>query len=195
MPLFPMTHMGPENSRSQGALSGRCVNHGSSRSGCSGDLGLFPCRYDPYSKVLSREHYDHQRMQTARQDAIAAARTAKSWGLILGTLGRQGSPKILEVSVTCGGVDEWEHRLEVPGARGMEFWPLVPAEPSSPSPNSTWSIGSEPWDSASCGCCSRRSSPASSAFSRRWTCKFPHCTPAKEAQSRFPYWPHTHSQG
>ncbi|XP_040857124.1 2-(3-amino-3-carboxypropyl)histidine synthase subunit 1 isoform X2 [Ochotona curzoniae] len=32
-------------------------------------------RYDPYSKVLSREHYDHQRMQTARQDAIAAART------------------------------------------------------------------------------------------------------------------------
>ncbi|XP_054111569.1 2-(3-amino-3-carboxypropyl)histidine synthase subunit 1 isoform X2 [Callithrix jacchus] len=55
-------------------------------------------RYDPYSKVLSREHYDHQRMQAARQEAIAAAHSAKSWGLILGTLGRQGSPKILEVS-------------------------------------------------------------------------------------------------
>lgn len=55
-------------------------------------------RYDPYSKVLSREHYDHQRMRTARQEAIATARSAKSWGLILGTLGRQGSPKILEVS-------------------------------------------------------------------------------------------------
>ncbi|KAL6078551.1 hypothetical protein STEG23_011120 [Scotinomys teguina] len=53
-------------------------------------------RYDPYSKVLSREHYDHQRMQALRQEAIAAARSAKSWGLILGTLGRQGSPKILE---------------------------------------------------------------------------------------------------
>ncbi|XP_006167619.1 2-(3-amino-3-carboxypropyl)histidine synthase subunit 1 isoform X1 [Tupaia chinensis] len=53
-------------------------------------------RYDPYSKVLSREHYDHQRMQAARQEAIATARSAKSWGLILGTLGRQGSPKILE---------------------------------------------------------------------------------------------------
>nr|XP_058139065.1 2-(3-amino-3-carboxypropyl)histidine synthase subunit 1 isoform X3 [Dasypus novemcinctus] len=53
-------------------------------------------RYDPYSKVLSREHYDHQRMQAARQEAIAAARSAQSWGLILGTLGRQGSPKILE---------------------------------------------------------------------------------------------------
>ncbi|XP_006863297.1 PREDICTED: diphthamide biosynthesis protein 1 [Chrysochloris asiatica] len=53
-------------------------------------------RYDPYSKVLSREHYDHQRMQATRQEAIATARSAKSWGLILGTLGRQGSLKILE---------------------------------------------------------------------------------------------------
>uniref|UniRef100_G1Q6G6 2-(3-amino-3-carboxypropyl)histidine synthase subunit 1 n=1 Tax=Myotis lucifugus TaxID=59463 RepID=G1Q6G6_MYOLU len=48
-------------------------------------------RYDPYSKVLSREHSDH----TNRQETIATARSAKSWGLILGTLGR-GSPKILE---------------------------------------------------------------------------------------------------
>ncbi|XP_043334179.1 2-(3-amino-3-carboxypropyl)histidine synthase subunit 1 isoform X1 [Cervus elaphus] len=53
-------------------------------------------RYDPYSKVLSREHYDHQRMQANRREAIATAHSAKSWGLILGTLGRQGSPKILE---------------------------------------------------------------------------------------------------
>ncbi|XP_037665889.1 2-(3-amino-3-carboxypropyl)histidine synthase subunit 1 isoform X2 [Choloepus didactylus] len=53
-------------------------------------------RYDPYSKVLSREHYDHELMQAARQEAIAAARSAQSWGLILGTLGRQGSLKILE---------------------------------------------------------------------------------------------------
>ncbi|XP_029067185.1 2-(3-amino-3-carboxypropyl)histidine synthase subunit 1 isoform X2 [Monodon monoceros] len=53
-------------------------------------------RYDPYSKVLSREQYDCQRMQANRQEAIATARSAKSWGLILGTLGRQGSPKILE---------------------------------------------------------------------------------------------------
>ncbi|XP_037348573.1 2-(3-amino-3-carboxypropyl)histidine synthase subunit 1 [Talpa occidentalis] len=53
-------------------------------------------RYDPYSKVLSREQYDHQHMQANRQEAIATARSAKFWGLILGTLGRQGSPKILE---------------------------------------------------------------------------------------------------
>ncbi|XP_078080794.1 2-(3-amino-3-carboxypropyl)histidine synthase subunit 1 [Mustelus asterias] len=53
-------------------------------------------RYDPYSKVLSREFYDHQAMQAIRKDAIATAAKAKMWGLILGTLGRQGSPKILE---------------------------------------------------------------------------------------------------
>ncbi|XP_038615413.1 2-(3-amino-3-carboxypropyl)histidine synthase subunit 1 [Tachyglossus aculeatus] len=58
--------------------------------------GVAAYRYDPYSKVLSREHYDHERMRAARQDAIAAARKARSWGLILGTLGRQGSPKVLE---------------------------------------------------------------------------------------------------
>ncbi|XP_027718154.1 2-(3-amino-3-carboxypropyl)histidine synthase subunit 1 isoform X2 [Vombatus ursinus] len=58
--------------------------------------GVSAYRYDPYSKVLSREHYGHEQMQAARQEAISAARSARSWGLILGTLGRQGSPKILE---------------------------------------------------------------------------------------------------
>ncbi|XP_078536269.1 2-(3-amino-3-carboxypropyl)histidine synthase subunit 1 isoform X2 [Lissotriton helveticus] len=53
-------------------------------------------RYDPYSKVFSREYYDHEAMRGARKDAIAAATTAKTWGLILGTLGRQGSPQIME---------------------------------------------------------------------------------------------------
>ncbi|XP_062887985.1 2-(3-amino-3-carboxypropyl)histidine synthase subunit 1 isoform X2 [Mobula hypostoma] len=53
-------------------------------------------RYDPYSKVLSREYYDHVAMQEIRKDAIATAAKAKMWGLILGTLGRQGSPKIME---------------------------------------------------------------------------------------------------
>ncbi|XP_051848118.1 2-(3-amino-3-carboxypropyl)histidine synthase subunit 1 isoform X2 [Antechinus flavipes] len=58
--------------------------------------GISAYRYDPYSKVLSREHYGHELMQAARQEAICSARSARSWGLILGTLGRQGSPKILE---------------------------------------------------------------------------------------------------
>ncbi|KAB1264974.1 2-histidine synthase subunit 1 [Camelus dromedarius] len=73
-------------------------------------------RYDPYSKVLSREHYDHQRMQANRQEAIATARSAKSWGLILGTLGRQGSPKILE---------HLESRLQ---ALGLPFMRLLLSE-------------------------------------------------------------------
>ncbi len=52
-------------------------------------------RYDPYSKVFSREYYDHQRMQTMRREAILKASRAKKFGLILGTLGRQGNPNIL----------------------------------------------------------------------------------------------------
>ena len=53
-------------------------------------------RYDPYSKVLSREHYDHQKMKEVRRKAILEAGKANKFGLILGTLGRQGSPLVLE---------------------------------------------------------------------------------------------------
>jgi len=53
-------------------------------------------RYDPYSKVLSREYYDHELMRKNRQKAIDTAKQADTWGLILGTLGRQGNPNVLE---------------------------------------------------------------------------------------------------
>ncbi|GAO14601.1 uncharacterized protein UV8b_05334 [Ustilaginoidea virens] len=49
-------------------------------------------RYDPYSRRLTREAYGHDEMQSLRRGAIAAARTARRWGLILGSLGRQGNP-------------------------------------------------------------------------------------------------------
>ncbi|EFN55489.1 hypothetical protein CHLNCDRAFT_23248, partial [Chlorella variabilis] len=52
-------------------------------------------RYDPYPRQLTRERYDHAGMQAARQAAIQAAAGAASWGLVLGTLGRQGNPRIL----------------------------------------------------------------------------------------------------
>ncbi|NXL01081.1 DPH1 synthase, partial [Mesembrinibis cayennensis] len=58
--------------------------------------GIPAYRYDPYSKVFSQEHYGHERMRRARQDAICTAASARCWGLILGTLGRQGSPGILQ---------------------------------------------------------------------------------------------------
>ncbi|KAI9707905.1 MAG: Diphthamide biosynthesis protein 1 [Bogoriella megaspora] len=49
-------------------------------------------RYDPYSRRLTRETYDHAEMHTLRRDAISQAKKAKKWGLILGSLGRQGNP-------------------------------------------------------------------------------------------------------
>jgi len=52
-------------------------------------------RYDPYSKVFSREYYDHDLMKKNRKGAIEKAMEAETWGLILGTLGRQGNPNIL----------------------------------------------------------------------------------------------------
>ncbi len=57
-------------------------------------------RYDPYAKVLSREYYDHDDMKATRQAAISkaagVAQQGGTFGLILGTLGRQGNPKILD---------------------------------------------------------------------------------------------------
>ncbi|KAJ6510045.1 putative diphthamide synthesis protein-domain-containing protein [Mycena vitilis] len=66
-------------------------------------------RYDPYSKKLTRERYDHGEMHAVRDDAVQTARKsidvfaraekdseAPLWGVILGTLGRQGSFKQLQ---------------------------------------------------------------------------------------------------
>ena len=78
-------------------------------------------RYDPYSKKLTRERYDHGEMRTVRNQAVQDARKSivafsqdsfstmnrkngvggqaepPLWGVILGTLGRQGSFKQLQV--------------------------------------------------------------------------------------------------
>jgi 2-(3-amino-3-carboxypropyl)histidine synthase len=53
-------------------------------------------RYDPYSKIFSQEFYEHKEMHTLRQVAIENSRNKTNFGLILGTLGRQGSPKIYD---------------------------------------------------------------------------------------------------
>ncbi len=57
---------------------------------------MLGCRYDPYGRVLTEEHYDHKGMRQARRKAIETAGKAKQFGLILGTLGRQGNPRILD---------------------------------------------------------------------------------------------------
>jgi 2-(3-amino-3-carboxypropyl)histidine synthase len=53
-------------------------------------------RYDPYSKVISRETYDHEEMRSLRSSAIDSFIGAKKVGVVMGTLGRQGSPRVVE---------------------------------------------------------------------------------------------------
>jgi 2-(3-amino-3-carboxypropyl)histidine synthase len=53
-------------------------------------------QYDPYKKVMSAEKYDHQEMRKIRRDAIDRAKRANSVGLIMGTLGRQGNPRVVD---------------------------------------------------------------------------------------------------
>ncbi|GFR72771.1 2-(3-amino-3-carboxypropyl)histidine synthase subunit 1 [Elysia marginata] len=63
-------------------------------------------KYDPYDKAFTREYYDTARMQELRQKAIAEASRASKIGIILGTLGRQGSPKVMDnlrAKITASG--------------------------------------------------------------------------------------------
>ena len=52
-------------------------------------------RYDPYSKKFTREYYDHEEMRSTRKRLIREAMGVQCYGVILGTLDRQGSPRIL----------------------------------------------------------------------------------------------------
>ncbi len=64
-------------------------------------------RYDPYSRKLTRETYSHDEMLSLRSTAVATARDAKKWGLILGALGRQGNPhtlKLIESHLKAKGI-------------------------------------------------------------------------------------------
>ncbi|GAA6012589.1 hypothetical protein JCM11491_005444 [Sporobolomyces phaffii] len=68
-------------------------------------------RYDPYTKRLTRELYDHEEMRNMRGKAVEQARDSlvedsrkdtkdkDAWGIVLGTLGRQGNLRVLK-SVT-----------------------------------------------------------------------------------------------
>lgn len=53
-------------------------------------------RYDPYSKALTEERYAHDDMRSMRHAAVLQAAGAENFAIVLGTLGRQGSPKILQ---------------------------------------------------------------------------------------------------
>jgi len=70
-------------------------------------------RYDPYTKRLTRELYDHEEMRKMRGQAVEQARDSlvedgkkekkdkEAWGIVLGTLGRQGNLRVLKVSGRC----------------------------------------------------------------------------------------------
>lgn len=58
--------------------------------------GIKAYRYDPYTGRLLLEEYDHHGMKHSRKIAILRAREGKNWGIVLGTLGRQGNPRILD---------------------------------------------------------------------------------------------------
>ncbi|KAA0171373.1 hypothetical protein FNF28_00864 [Cafeteria roenbergensis] len=53
-------------------------------------------RYDPYGKVLTEEGYDTAAMTAARKRAIDRAKHARRWGVVVGTLGRQGNPRVVD---------------------------------------------------------------------------------------------------
>lgn len=53
-------------------------------------------KYCPFTKKLSREYYDFEKMKRIRENEIRKALDGKSFGVILGSLGRQGNKKIFE---------------------------------------------------------------------------------------------------
>ena len=77
-------------------------------------------RYDPYSKKLTRERYDHIEMQSFRDKAVRTAQQSITllpdddfehknshhlWGVILGTLGRQGNFNQLQVGIFISALE------------------------------------------------------------------------------------------
>lgn len=63
-------------------------------------------RYDPYSRKFTKETYSQKQMIQTRMDSINLAKDGKIFGLILGSLGRQGNLatlKNLEKKLQCAG--------------------------------------------------------------------------------------------
>lgn len=53
-------------------------------------------QYDPYKKVMSKESYATSEMRTLRKAAVEQGKAARSFALIMGTLGRQGNPRVVD---------------------------------------------------------------------------------------------------
>lgn len=53
-------------------------------------------KYCPYDRKLTREFYSYSEMVAVRREEVKKALKGKNFGIILGTLGKQGNRKILE---------------------------------------------------------------------------------------------------
>ena len=53
-------------------------------------------QYNPYNQKFTEEVYKVDQMMAIRKDEVEKAKSAKLFGIILGTLGRQGNTTILE---------------------------------------------------------------------------------------------------
>jgi 2-(3-amino-3-carboxypropyl)histidine synthase len=87
--------------------------------------GVPAFRYDPYSRELTRERYAHRSMRAARRRAVEAARRPGSrWGVVLGTLGRQGNPQLMRLLqrelVQAGGSGDASNPSAAAAAAGQE---------------------------------------------------------------------------
>lgn len=58
--------------------------------------GLNALQYDPYKKQLTSESYSTDEMRTLRHAAVEAGKAATSFAIIMGTLGRQGHPRVVD---------------------------------------------------------------------------------------------------
>eukprot|EP00656_Telonema_subtile_P013798 TRINITY_DN17012_c0_g1_i3.p1 TRINITY_DN17012_c0_g1~~TRINITY_DN17012_c0_g1_i3.p1 ORF type:complete len:305 (+),score=79.03 TRINITY_DN17012_c0_g1_i3:445-1359(+) len=78
-------------------------------------------KYDPYSQKLTSEGYDHKQMLDIRHGATTVAHNValdqqSTFGIILGTLGRQGAPHILT------------HLEQLLTARGLNYFVVLLSE-------------------------------------------------------------------
>nr|MBE5724737.1 putative diphthamide biosynthesis protein 1 [Cucujiformia] len=53
-------------------------------------------RYDPYDKEFTKEYYDYKEMNLIRKAFVDKSVTGGKFGVIMGTLGRQGNPKVVD---------------------------------------------------------------------------------------------------
>jgi 2-(3-amino-3-carboxypropyl)histidine synthase len=97
--------------------------------------GVTAYRYDPYQKTMTIEGYDIPKMKDVRWAAIQAIKQANRVGLILGTLGRQGSPHIF---------NNLRDKLE---KSGLHVIPFLMAELN---PKKLEEIGVDAWVQVSC---------------------------------------------